>query len=362
MIFRRALVREFTSAALTVFLTLLAIVTTILIVRFLGEAASGSINGRAVLALLGFSLVGYLPVLLSLTVFIAVLMTLTRWYRDGEMVVWFTSGQSLAAWVRPVSFFAAPVVLTIALLSLVLTPWALDKSSQYRRQLDSRDDAATITPGMFKESKQADRVYFVENLATDQKSVGNVFMQSVQHQRLGVVVAQEGYQETLGNGDKFLVLLNGRRYEGLPGSAEFRIVEFARYAVRIEPYEAKQGAVSSKSLPTLALIQQHTPAYLGELLWRLGLPVSAFILALLAIPLSFVNPRAGRSMNLIFAVLIYMVYSNLISIVQAWVVQGKISFATGIWSVHLFMVAVLLVLFYRRLSLRRSVGKRLGLS
>ncbi|MBZ0093125.1 MAG: LptF/LptG family permease, partial [Sulfuricellaceae bacterium] len=154
----------------------------------------------------------------------------------------------------------------------------------------------------------------------------------------------------------------GRRYEGLPGSAEFRIVEFARYAVRIEPYEAKQGAVSSKSLPTLALIQQHTPVYLGELLWRLGLPVSAFILALLAIPLSFVNPRAGRSMNLIFAVLIYMVYSNLISIVQAWVVQGKISFVTGIWSVHLFMVAVLLVLFYRRLSLRRPVGKRLGLS
>jgi len=351
MIFKRALFRELTGASVTVFSTLLAIVITILVVRFLGEAASGAITSAAVAPMLGFSLVNYLPVLLSLTLFIAVLLTLTRCYRDNEMIVWFSSGVSLTAWVRPVLLFSLPVALAISLLSFVLAPWALDRSAEYRRQMDSQDEVASVAPGVFKESKQADRVYFVENFTQGQKTVGNVFIQSVQHGKLGVMVAQQGYQEVAPNGDKFLVLLNGRRYEGQAGSPDFRILEFERYAVRVEPYEAQNKDISPKSMTTAALFRDRTPPAMGELLWRFGLPLSAILLALLAIPLSFVNPRAGRSLNLILAVLIYMVYSNFISIAQAWVIQQKISFAIGVWAVHAVMAGLLLFLFQRRLSL-----------
>ena len=353
MIFRRALLREFAGAALAVFLVLLAITLTTLLIRFLGQAASGSILSEGVLALLGFSVLNYLPVLLSLTLFIAVLMTLMRSYRDSEMIVWFCSGVSLAAWVRPVLLFAAPLVFTIGLLSLVLSPWALTKSDEFKRQLDSRDDVSTVAPGVFRESKHADRVYFVENVVGNANRVANIFVHSLQHGQLGTIVAKSGFQETRANGDRFLVLLDGWRYEGPPGSPEYKITHFERYAMRIEAAEIKHiGASYPKAMSTLELLRQGGEPHLAELSWRLGLPLSALMLALLAIPLSFVNPRTGRSLNLVLALLVYMIYNNSLSIAQAWIVQGKISFVIGAAGVHVMMAAVLLLLlFYRRLAL-----------
>jgi lipopolysaccharide export system permease protein len=350
MIFRQALLREFTTSAAATFLVLLGISVTTQLVRLLGQAASGMITSTGVVALLGFTLVGYLPILLSLTLFIAVLMTLTRSYRDSEMVVWFSCGQGLSRWISPVLKFAAPLVLTIALLSLLLSPWSVEKSEEFRRQMDSRDDVAQVTPGVFHESRRADRVYLVEEVPGKPNLVANVFVSSSQNGKDGVMVAQSGFQETAANGDRFLVLLNGRRYEGEPGSPEYRIFEFERYAMRIETGEAAERAPTTKTLSTFDLLRDPTPRNLGELSWRVGLPASALLLCLLAIPLSFVNPRAGRSMNIVLAILVYMVYSNLLSIMQASIAQSRVDVVTGMWGVHAAMLLLLLGMFYRRLS------------
>src|SRR5512146_1678479 len=221
MIFRKVLLRELTATALATFLVLLGITITTQLVRLLGQAASGAITSVSVVTLLGLTLVGYLPVLLSLTLFIAVLMTLTRSYRDSEMVVWFTCGVSLTGWIRPVLAFALPLVFTVALLSFVLTPWAVSKAEELRLLMESRDDVSAVSPGVFQESHQAERVYFVEGVSGSNKLVANVFVSSTQNQKQGVMVARSGFQETMKNGDRFLVLLNGRRYEGKPGSAEY---------------------------------------------------------------------------------------------------------------------------------------------
>ena len=154
MIFRSSLLRELTTAAVAIFLVLLGISMTTQLVRLLGQAASGLITSTGVVALLGFTLVSYLPILLSVTLFIAVLMTLTRSYRDSEMIVWFASGVGLTRWIRPVLMFAWPLIVTIALLSLLLAPWAVEKSEEFRRQMDSRDDVAQVTPGVFHESRR----------------------------------------------------------------------------------------------------------------------------------------------------------------------------------------------------------------
>src|SRR6202171_320199 len=146
MIFHKALVREFANTALAVFFVLLGITLTTQLVKLLGQAATGLITSTGVLALLGFTLVNYLAVLLSLTAFISVLMTLTRSYRDSEMVVWFASGVGLTQWVRPVLAFAAPLVALIALVSLVLSPWAVSRSGDLRRIMDSRDEVSTAGP------------------------------------------------------------------------------------------------------------------------------------------------------------------------------------------------------------------------
>jgi lipopolysaccharide export system permease protein len=350
MIFRNALLRELAAAAVATFLVLLGIVVTMLLVRLLGQAASGAITTAGVAVLMGFAILNYLPVLFSLTLFIAVLVTLTRSYRDSEMVVWFSCGVSLTEWIRPVMVFAAPVVLIIATLSLALSPWAVTNSEELRRRMDGRDDVSTVSPGVFRESRQAQRVYFVEEVSGAENLVANVFVSSVQHGRQGVMVAARGFQETADNGDRFLVLLNGRRYEGEPGSADYKIYEFQRYAMRVEGFDTRaQRAPTTRALSTLELLRDPTPANLGELSWRIGLPASALILTLLAIPLSFVNPRAGRSMNLVLALLIYMAYSNLLSIAQAYITQSRISIAAGLLGVHAVMLVVLLAFFYRRL-------------
>lgn len=333
------------------FVVLLGITVATQLVRFLGLAAGGSITFSGVFALLALTAFNYLPVLLSLTLFIAVLMTLTRSYRDSEMVVWFSAGISLVQWMRPVLTFAVPVVLLIALLSLVLSPWAITKSEEFRSYMDSRDDVSQVTPGVFRESRQSERVYFVENVNEGENTVANIFVSSTQHQKTGVMVARRGFLQTAENGDHFLVLLNGRRYEGTPGTLEYKISEFERYAMRLEVHGIKAALPSAKSISTLQLVGTPGPVYRGELVWRIGLPLSALLLALFAIPLSYVNPRAGRSLNLVLAILFYMIYNNLLSISQAWVAQEKIGLAAGLWGVHLIMLVILLILFMRRLTL-----------
>jgi lipopolysaccharide export system permease protein len=353
MIFLRTLLREFANLAVAVFLSLFLIALTTRLIRLLGQAAGGKIPSDAVVAFLGFSALNLLPVLLSLTLFISVLLALNRAWRDSEMVIWFNSGLSLAAWLRPVLLFAAPLVFVIALLSFFISPWSAKMSEQYRSRIDSRDDISRVEPGAFSESRNKERVFFVESIAGDKSSVQNVFVNSLQHRRAGVMMSERGYTEYADNGDRFLVLLAGRRYEGTPGEADFRLMEFERYATRIQAKEGDEPEATHKSLSTIGLIENPTRNNLGELLWRIGMPLSALILALLAIPMSFVNPRAGRSVNLLFALLTYMVYSNLLSVSQARVAQGKLAFSTGWWLVHGVMLVVLLALFAQRLSLLR---------
>lgn len=353
--FERAVIREFTGTAGATFVALFAILLTTQLIRLLSQAAGGKLVSEAVVALLGFGALTHLPILLSLTLFVAVLLTLSRSYRDSEMAVWFSCGLPLTAWMRPVLKFSAPLVAAIAALSLLLSPWAQSKSVEYRQRMDTRDDVARVSPGAFKESASGERVFFVEAATADsatgeEGSVRNIFISSMQHGRLGVMMSTHGYTESLPNGDRFVVLVNGRRYEGTPGSPEYRVMEFERYAVRIETKEARGIEVTTKNTPTWVLMQAPTNSGKGELLWRIGMPLAALNLALLAIPLSFVNPRAGRTNNLVMALLTYMLYSNLLSVSQAWVAQGRLRFEIGWWLVHVVMFAMLILLFFKRLS------------
>lgn len=348
MIHRRAAHREFAATAAAVFVSLFAILLTTQLIRLLAQAAGGRITPESVIALLGFGAIGFLPVLLSLTVFISVLLTFGRWYRDSEMVIWLSSGLPLTAWIRPVLQFALPVIALIALLSLVLTPWANKQSETFRQRLEQRDDIARVSPGSFNESGAADRVFFVEGVAGNEGLVRNVFVSSIQNGRMGVVATAHGRTETAPNGDRFIILEQGRRYEGEPGGTEYKVMEFERYALRIENKDSKLIEQSPRILSTLELIRDPQPAHLAELLWRIGTPFTALNLSLLAIPLAFVNPRAGRTNNLIFALLTFMIYTNLLSVSQAWVAQGRLGFGVGVWAVHVGMFVLLAMLFIRR--------------
>jgi len=207
-------------------------------------------------------------------------------------------------------------------------------------------------------SANKERVFFVESVSGHTNEVQNVFVSSVQQGKGGVSMSRSGRTETAPNGDRFIVLEQGRRYEGSPGDEQYRVTEFERYAARIETRENIEPERNQKNLTTIQLMANPTKENLAELLWRVGIPVSALVLVLLAIPMSFVNPRAGRSANLLFALLTFMVYSNLLSVSQARVAQGRLDFSTGVWMVHGGMLLLLVVLFAQRMQLiRLRIGK-----
>lgn len=349
MIFLRAAQREFANTAIAVFVALFAILVTTVLIRLLGQAAGGSVPSEAVVALIGFGALAQLPIVLSLTAFIAVLMTLSRVYRDSEMVVWFASGVPLTRWIRPVLRFVVPLVVVIAGVTFFVAPWAQLKSTEYKARLNNQDDATRVAPGVFRESSGAQRVFFVEVGAGDDGRVKNVFVSTTQNGKLGVMVAEEGFVETGEDGQRYVVLERGRRYEGTPGSPDYSVMLFERYSVRIESKAAAALPTKTRMVATQTLVDIPTPDHLGELSSRFGIPMAALVLSLMAIPLSYVNPRAGRTSNMIVAILLYLVYSNMVSVAQSWISHGKVGFWVGALAPHLVMAALVVVMMLRRM-------------
>lgn len=363
MIFQRALRRELTSAAGATFTVLFSILVTWTLITILGRAAGGKVASGDVVALLVFAVLNYLPTILILTSFISVLMVVTRSYRDSEMVVWFASGQSLLRWIYPVLTFGLPLVLLTGALSLFATPWGNMKSTEFKQRFEKREDLKKVSPGQFKESTSANRVFFVEGSAGGSNVVQNVFVNTIEKGGNTVVVAKEGVIEADDKGGQFLVLKNGRRYQGVPGQADFQSMEFERYSMRVSTRGVVLGAdMPVDTLSTLALMAAPNRATMAELLWRMSSPIMCVLLLLLAIPLGFVNPRAGSSANLILAMLIFFTYSNLVKATEGSVKLGKASFGAAWWPLHLFVALGALALFAWRLNVNHRYHPLMVLS
>lgn len=351
MIFRRALQRELASSAGATFTVLFTILVTWTLITVLGKAAGGKVDSGDALALIGFAILNYLPTILTLTTFISVLAAVTRSYRDSEMVVWFASGMSLRRWIAPVLTFGLPIVALVAALSLVVAPWAALKRVEFVERFQKREDLKRVAPGQFRESSSADRVFFVERSTTGATVVQNVFVNSQDKNGTSIVVAKEGVIETDAKGGQYLVLSNGRRYQGTPGQADFQSMEFERYKMRVATRSPVLGTdTPSNALPTSVLLQVENQYTRAELLDRISAPIICLVLMLLAIPLGFVNPRAGSSANMILALLIFFTYLNLNKLMENSVKRAKLDFDVAWWPLHLAAALVVAGLFAWRLN------------
>lgn len=358
MLYQRTLLRELTLTVAGILVVLVSIALVTLFIRLLGDAARGDVANEAVMTFLGFSLLYFLPVLLSLSLFIGVLLVFTRLWRDSEMVIWLNTGLSLYQWIGPVLKLAIPLVLIITALTSVVIPWSLSKKNEYREELKSRSETSLITPGLFAEAQQGKRVYFVEGLNPFTGVIKNVFLQSEDDDKIGIVFAEEGENHLESDGARYLILKNGRRYEGTPGMGDYSSMEFKYYWIRLEPGVIRDSSKSSKQAYLSTLLHSSDPVYKGELIWRLGVPLTATVLALMAIPLAVVNNRSRRSFSLIGALLIYFIYNNLQSVGQALVVEERIHAVTGFLIGHLPMIFVLILLYLNRTRLQPLLWKR----
>lgn len=348
-LYQKALMREMTATSGIALGALSAILLVSLSVRILGTAAVGELDVTAIMPFISFGYIRLLPILLSLSLFIGILTTLARYWQDSEMIIWAGAGLAPTAWIWPVLRFAGPIALIVATLSLALIPWVSQQKAEYEDYLSARnEEAANLTPGVFAETQGGKRVYFIESLKERGPDVRNIFIQSEENGRIGVVVANQGAVETMHNGDRFLVLHDGRRYEGIPGNADYRVMDFGRYGFRLDPAQVAAKVTRPKEIDTLQLLRDPTPINQAEWVWRVGYPVSALLLALFAIPLSFYNPRVGRSFNILLAALLYTLYNNVMGLSQTWVARGALSANQSLLLVHGSALALLAAAYWWR--------------
>lgn len=359
-LFKRSVVSEIMSHAGVVLSTLLVVWLSVLLVRLLGEAANGSIGADVVFGLATFSSITALPVILSVSLFIAVLTTVTRSFRESEMVVWFASGLSLKDWIGPILRCAVPIALVIAVLTLAASPWAYRQITEYRQRYEQRSDLSKVTTGQFIETNDGARVFFAEQPTQPGQEMGNIIARVVDQEWLSVVTAQGARIQEEANGDRFLVLSEGHRYDLKPGRPDFRLVDFERYGFRLESKAsassidaARQLAESQiKARPTMQLFADDTDEARSQIMWRLALPLAALNLALLAIPLGSVNPRLGRSGDFLIAGLVGLLYMNLINLSRGWIGNGQLSFGVGVWLVHAIFTALMAYMLWRKLRVK----------
>jgi lipopolysaccharide export system permease protein len=352
MLFRKTLIHEMTWMAFALFIVLLLIVMTSQIVRLLGEAALGALASSAVWAIMGFNAVRYLPTLFSLMLFITILSVITRLWKDHEMFVWFSAGRSIYSFIAPVLLMGLPVVALIAALSLAVSPWAQLKGKEYREASLKNQDTTQVAPGVFRESKGADRVYFIENYSPERGFGENVFLQIRRDGKVSTILADQGGLEIDEQGDRWLWLKQAKAYQGIPGQSQYDILSFEAGKIRIDDPSSPVIDPATEATSTRALLTELTPQRWAELHWRLALPIQAFILMLAAIPLAFANPRGGRSFHILFAAILAFSYYNAINVLQAWIAAEKIPGVIGMWPLHLLMAALTAALFWWRSRVR----------
>lgn len=327
---RRDLSRSF-GATLVVILT---IVLTMMLIRTLGQAAVGRVSPQDVILLLGYIALGQLPTMLALSMFIAVVATLGRMYRDSEMAIWFASGVGLTRFVRPVLRTSWPVLLVMALLALFVWPWVNQQSVALRDRFEKRSDLSRVAPGQFQSSSDGRRVFFIERGTEDSRTGRNVFILAQNGDVESVTTAKTG-RIMLEGEDRFLVLDRGQRNEQNLKSGEKTLSRFEGYKV-LAGERVLSGAnnLPPKARSTAELVNAPSAPFQGELTWRMGLVFGGANLLLLAIGLAETNPRRASNWNLLFALLTFVVYYNLINLTQAWVSSGKASMGAALLGAH----------------------------
>lgn len=349
MLFHSAIRKELARSFGATLVVLVTVVMTMMLIRSLGQASRGSVNPSEVMMVMGYSVLGHLPTILTLSLFISIVSTMSRMYSDSEMVIWFSAGRGLTGFLRPLFRFAWPILMVIALLALAVWPWSNRQIQDMKGRFERRGDIERVSPGLFQESAGGNRVFFIDKDSRDSSTGKNVFISAIEHGKETVTSAQAGRIEVVGE-DRFLMLNNGQRIENTKDSADLRISEFEAYGTRIGSKVLDPATLipSNSALDTPMLLRNPTPSKWGELAWRLGLALAALNFVVIALAVPNVNPRAGRGGNLLFALFSFVVYYNLINLGQNWIESGRVDFVPFMFALHGGVLALALLWLAKR--------------
>ncbi len=318
----------------------------------LSDVARGKVPTELLFSQLGLRAVESLTILIPLSLFLAVLLTYGRLYRDNEMMVLAATGFGPAGLHRPVVSILLPVVVLLAALALWLSPWAARTGSEMLAEAQKNVSIAGLRPGRFQEFASHESVVYVGRIEPDGNRFEDVFVHIARDDRRDVITAERGFQYQEG-GAKYLALLDGFRSEGIPGTTDYRLIRFGRNDVRMPDFEKSSGKLELSARPSESLFTEASTAARAELHWRYAPPLAALVLCLLAIPLSRTSPRQGFYGNVVIAILVYVIYANLLAVGRSWLDEEEIPMKIGLWWVHGLVVLGTLALWRPWRSWRR---------
>lgn len=349
MIVNKAFITEVLRTALAVTFVIISIFLVLRVMGFLSQAAEGLIPVGGVMSLVMLKMVSYLDVMLPLMFYIALIMVLNRWYSDHEMAVLASAGLGTFHFLRPLAFLIIVLGGVVTFFSFYLTPLSLAQGYSLEKQYRQSNEVSGVITGRFVDVKDGNGVYFVEDYNRATANYESVFVYSKSFEREGVVVAKTAYRtEDENTQDQFLVLVNGSRYEGVPGSPDYRVVDFEKYAVRIEPKNQTKLYLPVRARPNSELRGSTDPKLKSEWYWRIAKVFTLPILAIFALALSHVDSRRGKSTGMVLAFIVYLTYTQMLAYTVALVKKGDVTNGTLIWLVHLSYFVLACYCLYRR--------------
>ncbi|PNB75358.1 LPS export ABC transporter permease LptF [Pseudomonas sp. GW456-E7] len=361
MIVFRYLSREVLLTLSAVSAVLLVIIMSGRFIKYLAQAASGLLDPGSLFLIMGFRMPGFLQLILPLGLFLGILLSYGRMYLESEMTVLSATGMSQQRLVWMTMFPATLVALVVAWLSLSLAPQGANQFQLLLNKQDALTEFDTLEPGRFQSLRDGTRVTYTERMSDDRVNLGGVFISQKnissnnKDRGISVLVAEKGRQEIRPDGNRYLILDNGYRYDGSPGQADYRAIKYDEYGVLLPKPEVSDEVTDRDAMPTSTLIGSEDIRMRAELQWRISLPLLVFIVTLMAVPLARVNPRQGRFLKLLPAILLYMAYLSILIAARGALDKGKIPAVVGLWWVHgIFLTIGLGLLYWEPLRLKRA--------
>lgn len=334
MLFHSSIRKELARSFGATLIVLTTVVMTMTLIRTLGQASLGSFNPSDVTLIMGYTVLAYMPTILTMSLFIAIIASLSRMYRDSEMVIWFVSGRGLATLLRPLFRFAWPILLVVMALATTVLPWSNGRIEAMRNLYEKRGDIERVEPGRFQESAGGTRVFFVEKNVGHAQTGSNVFIATIENGKQSVTTARSGRIQNIGT-DRFLLLNAGERIESAVGTRDLKISAFDEYGLKVgAAMLASEDDVPVNTRTTLSLLHSATPHNRAELSWRIGLVLAAINFVVIGVGLSSANPRVGRSVHLVFAIFAFILYYNLLNLGQTWIASGAVSLSVFLLALH----------------------------
>jgi len=343
----RYVLRETFGAWLIVIAVLFLIVMANQFADILGDAAANRLPRDAVFAIFSLTSLSYITLLTPIALFLGVMLALARLNRDCEMSALSACGVGPGRLLVPVLSLTAVIAAVLSWLVLDLTPTASRRIEEIKFRAEQDLQLGTLQAGKFASPDSGSTVLYAREVVGDE--LHDVFLEHQQGDRVVAILAGRGERVVdAATGEISFVLHNGRRYEGVPGNNEFLVIEFDEHGIPIRPEKKKEFVAVAASKATSELLASDLPEDRAELQWRISVPISVLVLALLAVPMSRSSPREGRYARLGIGLLCYIVYANVLAIARIWVEREAVPDWLGLWWVHAAALCVAGALLVRQ--------------